>query len=150
MVDIPAELTPPTSISAPATRVQKRRRRSESVDDEDEELLVKKALMYMTRTGEGSGRGGQQQLQQQQKKDESDRYAIFGQYVACELKEVGDADLERWAKQQITTILCHAQSGNLPPSSNQNSYVRSQAYMCGPFFRSAPSLDILSDGPVSP
>lgn len=143
MVNVPAELTPPTSISAPA-RVQKRRRRSESVDEEDEELLVKKALMYMTRTSEGSGRGVQQQ------KNETDRYAIFGQYVACELKEVGDADLERWAKQQITTILCHAQSGNLPPSSNQNSYVRSQAYMCGPFFRSAPSLDILSDGPVTP
>lgn len=129
------DLAPAHTIPAPSS--SRKRQRSESVDENE---LVKKALLYMTKVTEG--REVQRNERQQR---ETDRYSIFGQYVACELKEIGDADLERWARQQITTILCQAQSGNLPANSNhsnQNHIVQNHSYFSGPFFRSAPCLEL--------
>ena len=47
---------------------------------------------------------------------------IFGQYVASELDDIESGELQRWAKQQITTILYQAQSGQLvsPTRSSTN------------------------------
>ena len=104
----------------------------------DESDLVKKALLYMSRAAEGRDVG-------RSERRETDRYSIFGQYVACELKEIGDRDLEGWARQQITTILCQAQSGSLPANSNhsnQNHVVQNHSYLSAPFFRSAPCLEL--------
>lgn len=129
------DLTPPNTTPAPPSNSRKRQR-SESVDESE---LVKKALLYMTKATEG------REVQRNEKQRETDRYSIFGQYVACELKEIGDADLQRWARQQITTILCQAQSGNLPANSNhsnQNHILQNHSYLCGPFFRSAPCLEL--------
>ncbi len=130
------DFTPPSHTLTTSSR---KRRRSDSAEDNE---LVKKAFLYMSKATE----------RQNAQKNETDRYAIFGQYVACELKEIGDPDMERWARQQITTILCQAQSGNLPASnSNQNNDVlQSHSYACGPFFRSAPSCLELSDSSQPP
>lgn len=131
------DLTP--AVTTPAPSSSRKRQRSESVDENE---LVKKALLYMTKATEGREMHQRNERQQQR---ETDRYSIFGQYVACELKEIGDADLERWARQQITTILCQAQSGNLPANSNhsnQNHIVQNHSYFSGPFFRSAPCLEL--------
>lgn len=131
-----------TPVYSTPTSNRRKRRRSESVEEND---LVKKALLYMSRAAEGRDMG-------RSERRETDRYSIFGQYVACELKEVGDGDLERWARQQITTILCQAQSGNLPTQSgnppansnhsNQNHVLQNHSYLSGPFFRSAPCLEL--------
>lgn len=43
-------------------------------------------------------------------------HEIFGQYVASELDEIGNPDLQRWAKQQITAVLYQAQSGQIVSS----------------------------------
>jgi hypothetical protein len=127
---MPAYTTPTPSNS-------RKRQRSESVDESD---IVKRALLYMSRATEVRDLG-------RNERRDTDRYSIFGQYVACELKEIGDGDLERWARQQITTILCQAQSGNLPANSNhsnQNHIVQNHSYLSGsgPFFRSAPCLEL--------
>lgn len=129
------DLMPANSVATPSR--SRKRQRSESVDESD---LVKKALIYMTKVSEGREA---QRIETPQR--DTDRYSIFGQYVACELKEIGDADLERWARQQITTILCQAQSGNLPANSNhsnQNHILQNHSYLSGTFFRSAPCLEI--------
>ena len=136
---------PLASVSVPPPPVPRKRKRSESSSVEESEL-VKKALLYVT-TKAAEPRAVL--------RSETDRYSIFGQYVACELKEIGDADMERWARQQITTILCQAQSGNLPSSnsnhSNQNNVLQNHSYLCGPFFRSAPCLELSdSSQPASP
>lgn len=49
---------------------------------------------------------------------EPDRFSVFGQYIACELRELGDLEMERWAKQQIVKIMCQAQERSVPASSD--------------------------------
>lgn len=76
-------------------------------DDEDDRL-IKKAFTCIDRAVESRLREAK----------EADKYSIFGQYIACELREISDPDLERWAKQQIVATLCQAQERSLPASSN--------------------------------
>ncbi len=71
-------------------------------DDEDDKLI--KRASYVDRAA----------VEDRVKVKDSDRYSIFGQYIACELREISDPELESWAKQQIVAILCQAQSGSLP------------------------------------
>ena len=82
------------------------KRKPEYSDDDEDDKVIKKALICMDKAIEGKAK----------ELNETDRYSIFGRYIACELREIGDAELERWARQKITTILCQAQSGNLPGS----------------------------------
>jgi hypothetical protein len=72
--------------------------------DEEEERLVKRAFTYIDQAIENRTKEVHR---------DSDRYSLFGQYIACELREVKDPDMERWAKQKIMSILCQAQEGNL-------------------------------------
>lgn len=81
-------------------------KRKPEYSDDDDDKVIKKALICMDKAIEGKAK----------ELNETDRYSIFGRYIACELREIGDAEMERWARQKITTILCQAQSGNLPGS----------------------------------
>lgn len=72
----------------------------------DDDRFVKRAL-----TNDGAA-----EIRHRESK-EPDRYSVFGQYIACELRELGDLDMERWAKQQIVKIMCEAQERSLPARS---------------------------------
>ena len=96
--DVSLDLATPVKIPITSQPIKRRSEPSE----EDNERIVKRTLICTERDMEGRGR------------EVNDRYSLFGQYIACELREISDPDMERWAKQQIVTILCQAQSRSLP------------------------------------
>ena len=89
-----------TLVAASSPQGHKRRR-----SDSDEEPLLQRVLSCVEKAA-------------RDKVKKSSTNDIFGQYVASELDDIETAELQRWAKQQITSVLYQAQSGQLmsPPS----------------------------------
>jgi len=89
----------PTQAVVAASPQRHKRRRSDS----DEEVLLHKMMSCVEKAA-------------RDKAKKSSTNEIFGQYVASELDDIETAELQRWAKQQITSILYQAQSGRLMSS----------------------------------
>ncbi len=77
----------------------RRKRKLSSVED----LLLQRALDNIDSVA-------------QKRERTSDRYEIFGMYVASEMREIANPEWFRWAKQKIQAVLCTAQAGTLPHS----------------------------------
>ena len=95
---IQCDTSPLSAIHAPGIHTRKRDR-SES----EEDGRLQKVIMRMDRAND-------------QRMVKRNLHEIFGQYVACELDGIRNPDLQRWAKQKITTVLYQAQSGEVARS----------------------------------
>ncbi len=85
------------------TAYSKERRKRKLIREED--VLLTRTLDCMEKATNKKVRAG-------------DRYDIFGQFVASEMREILDPEWSRWAKQKILNILCSAQSGGPDPESS--------------------------------
>lgn len=92
--------SPQQTLSPPQSSTSRKRRRSES----SEEDILRRVMVCVEKAAKEKVKRG-------------NTNSIFGQYVASELDDIESVELQRWAKQQITTILYQAQSGQvLSPS----------------------------------
>ena len=95
---IPCDPTPPPLPPIIIQQTPAKRQRTDSEDD-----LLQKVIVCMDRAD-------------RIRPKKNSTHEIFGQYVASELDEIGNPDLQRWAKQQITAVLYQAQSGQIVSS----------------------------------
>lgn len=98
-------INPPTSLSS---KPRGRKRPQSEAEKKKEDVPIKKAVKFAD------------EVYEERAEKDSNRFDIFAKYVASELKEIGNPDMQRWAKQQITSILYRAQSGSISPSNSLN------------------------------